>query len=140
MKPYERGNGRQGKSSHTVPIIKQNNLSFLEATVNRKPCKVLVDIGANCSIINDNLVPTNAKRIHINSTIAGISGNSITVRQIAFIRFRIGGKFYCHPFRIANTKFQYAILGTDFLNLHKANISLGDNTISLQRLGYSPKW
>ena len=101
---------------------------FVQVLINGTPCKMLVDTGAELSILDascfQSLSPT-----HPAITIKAIGGNPIPTQGSLRCNAVIGPYSFMHTFTLASAN--VSILGLDFLASHDLEICIGKRRLTL---------
>ena len=100
---------------------------------------MLINTASQISLIGKDLVPSNSKIIRQETKIKGVTQNSLTIKEIAIIKFEIGGRKFIHPFRVIENFTDRPLLGNDFLTPQCATIDYGTKTLTLRRYGKPPR-
>lgn len=107
------------------------NSLYVEGDVNGFACRMIVDTGANVTIISPEIAKSiNQSLISVtpSATLKTATGDSITVRGKMHVNIRFSSKWYSHQVFVAEILDQ-CILGVDFLRKYGFTVDMKNNEI-----------
>jgi predicted aspartyl protease len=108
---------------------------LLTVEIGRESYKFVVDTGATVSLIKPKISEAQVRKSHVQAR--GVSGTNLKILGVQEIEFNIGfptgSMTFIHPFVVCPLEICSAgILGLDFLQRVGAEISLTDNSLTIQ--------